>query len=68
VLEILDISGRGVKHLASVATEKSARTGAIDLATGKIYLPAARFEPATAAGERPKMVAGSFHLVVVSPK
>ncbi len=68
VLEILDISGQKVKRVATVVTEKSARTGAIDPATGKIYLPAAQFEGADAAGGRPKMVAGSFHLIVVSVK
>jgi len=67
VLEILDISGQSVKRVAAVVTEKSARTGAIDPATGKIYLPAATFGPVDAAGGRPKMVSGSFHLIVVSP-
>ena len=68
ILEILDISGRTVKHMSSVVTEKSARTGAVDPATGNIYLPAARFLPADTAGGRPKMIPGSFHLIIVSPK
>jgi len=68
VLEILGIAGGRVTHLKSIAIEKSARTGAIDLTTGNIYLPAARFLPADVAGERPKMVEGSFHLIVISPK
>jgi len=68
VLSILDISGVAVKLVATVATEKSARTGAIDLATGKIYLPTAQYMPAEKPGTRPKMVAGSFRLVVVSPQ
>jgi YVTN family beta-propeller protein len=56
----------------TVTTEKSARTMALDPKTKKIYLPAAKFGPppdATADNPhpRPKIVPGSFHLVVVSP-
>lgn len=57
-------------HLASagsVATERGARTGALDPATGRIYLPTAEFEPAK-AGERPKAIPGTFHIVVVGEK
>jgi len=56
----------------NVNTEKSARTMALDPKTHKIYLPAAKFgppPPATADNPhpRPKVIPGSFHLVVVSP-
>jgi len=56
----------------TVTTEKSARTMALDPKTKKIYLPAAQFgeRPAPTADNphpRPKMVPGTFHLVVVSP-
>lgn len=54
-------------------TEKSARTMALDSKTHKIYLAAAQLgpaPPATAdnAHPRPKIVPGSFHLIVVSPQ
>jgi DNA-binding beta-propeller fold protein YncE len=56
----------------NVKTEKSARTMALDPKTKKIYLPAAKFGPAPAATAdnphpRPKIVPGTFHLVVLSP-
>ena len=67
VLSILDISGRKIKLAASLATEASARTGAIDPKTGYIYLPSAKFSPASNPGGSPNMIPGSFHLVIVSP-
>ncbi|MEO6152357.1 MAG: gluconolactonase [Croceibacterium sp.] len=57
------------KHLAgagTVPTEMGARTGAIDPATGRIYLPAARYLPAE-PGKRPSPVPGSVHLIVLDP-
>ena len=56
----------------TVTTEKSGRTMALDPKTKKIYLPAAQFgeRPAPTADNphpRPKMVPGTFHLVVLSP-
>lgn len=56
----------------NVKTERSARTMAMDPKTKKIYLPAASFgeAPAPTADNphpRPKMMPGTFHLVVVSP-
>ena len=40
---------------------------AVDTKTGKIYLPAASYGPPPAAGGRPAMLPGTFHLLVVSP-
>ncbi len=48
----------------NVATKRSARTCAVNEKTHEVYLPAADTEPA-AAGERPKMIAGSFGVLVV---
>ena len=59
-------SGRLVAALPPVRTETSARTAAFDPASGRVYLPAARFEPA-AAGGRPTLIAGSVHLIVLEP-
>ena len=59
--------------LATVPTEKSARTMSLDAKTHKIYLSAAQLgatPEATAENPhpRPKMVPGSFHVLVVSPR
>jgi YVTN family beta-propeller protein len=58
---------------STVKTEKSGRTLALDAKTGKIYIAAAQFGPAPAPTAdnphpRPRIVSGSFHLIVVSPK
>ena len=55
------------------ATERSARTMALDDKTHNLYLSAAQFGPPPAATPdnprpRPKIVAGSFHVLVVSPR
>jgi len=51
-----------------VPTEIGARTGAVDLATGIVYLPTARFGPPPAAGGRPPALPGTFHVVVVGQR
>ncbi len=58
--------------LANVPTGPGARTIALDPKTHRIYLPSAQYEPVAeaAAGEkhpRPKMIAGSFKILVVEP-
>jgi DNA-binding beta-propeller fold protein YncE len=59
-------SGRRVTALSPIKTETSARTAALDPVSGRVYLPAARFEAAVAGG-RPTLIAGSVHLIVLSP-
>jgi DNA-binding beta-propeller fold protein YncE len=49
-----------------IATAKSARTIALDPVTGRVYLPAADFPPQVGAG-RPKMLPGTFRVLVVDP-
>lgn len=56
------------KVLETVTTKPRARTITIDESTHKLYLPTADFEPlaATAAkNERPKMIAGTFQVLVL---
>lgn len=66
-LSIFELGRRGaVVALAPVTTEVGARTGALDPASGRIYLPTARFLPAE-PGKRPDMVPGSAHLLVLAP-
>jgi YVTN family beta-propeller protein len=49
-----------------VPTAVSARTIALDAATGRAYLPAATLAPAV-GNERPKPVPGTFRVLVVAP-
>jgi DNA-binding beta-propeller fold protein YncE len=52
--------------VAQVATAVSARTIAVDAATGRAYLPSASLSPAV-GNELPKPEPGSFRLLVVGP-
>jgi YVTN family beta-propeller protein len=58
--------------VANVPTEKSARTVALDTKTRKLYLSAAQLGPPPAPTTdnprpRPKILPGTFHVLVVSP-
>ncbi len=63
-LAVFDTSSATPRKIDSVATQKGARTGAIDPATGNVYLPAARY-PEGATG-RPQAIPGSFEVLVIS--
>ncbi len=57
--------------VATVQTQKSARTMALDPATHRIYLAAARFDSPPAPNQphtRPEMVADTFVILVAEPK
>ena len=65
-LAVLRLSGRKVTAAAVVHTQTGARTGTLDPRTGRIYLPAAKFTPPLAPGQRPAFVPGSFEVLVVA--
>jgi len=48
----------------TLKTERGARTMALDPRTHNIYLPSAQYETAVEGKQRPKMVAGSFKVLV----
>ncbi len=69
-LTVIDASNSEFKVVQTVKTEPSARTMALDPATGKVYLVSAKFGPrpaATAANPHPwpSIVPGSFTILVV---
>ena len=64
-LTLIASKGHVLSVAGSVATERGARTGALDDKTGRIYLPAAEFTPAATPDGRPTPVPGSAHLLVV---
>jgi DNA-binding beta-propeller fold protein YncE len=67
-LTAIDVSAPGhVAVIGSYTTEKGARTGALDPATGKVYLPTAKFAPPAPGQRRGVMEPGSFHILVLSP-
>jgi DNA-binding beta-propeller fold protein YncE len=65
ILTVIDARGARPHVVATVPTQAGARTGTVDPATGRVYLPTARFTPPTEPGQRPKMVPGSFEILVV---
>lgn len=69
VLDVLSLKVPGsVTEAQRVTTEIGARTGALDPATGAIYLPTARFAAPASPGQRPALLPGTFHILVVRPK
>lgn len=67
VLSVIWDEGGQLAAAGTIPTEKGARTGALDPATGRVYLPTAEYEPAK-PGERPAAVPGTFHILVVGEK
>ena len=65
-LSVIDTSKAMPRKIDSVATQAGARTGAVDPATGNVYLPAARYGAKVAGEERPKAVPGSFEVLVLA--
>ncbi len=53
------------ESLQTVATERGARTLALDEKTGRLFLPTARFGKARAGGGRAPLVPGTFVVLVV---
>lgn len=64
-LSIFDIAG-GVRLQQTLRTEPGVRTGAVDPVTGTLYLPSARFLPASRPGAWPAVAPGTFRLLVLS--
>jgi len=59
---------KGTAHvLPAVATGPSARTAAMDPATGRIYLPSARINP-TVKGQPKTVAANSFRILALAPR
>jgi DNA-binding beta-propeller fold protein YncE len=68
VLSVIDARAPGKLAVVGTSpTAKSARLGALDPATGKVYLPAASFAPPAPGARRGAMVPGSFHIIVLTP-
>ncbi len=62
---IQEVSADKFSKLADIPTKKGARTLDVDTKTHTLYLPACDYLPLQTGELRPKMVAGSFQVVVV---
>lgn len=65
-VSVIALKGRKAMPASTSKSETSARTGAYDPTTGRLFLPAASFTPATNGG-RGTIVPGSFHILVMAP-
>jgi DNA-binding beta-propeller fold protein YncE len=71
VLEIISVADANhVELVQHLPTQISARTGAVDLQSGRIYLMAAQPDPAKTrpGGRRPAPKDGTFEVLVVAPQ
>lgn len=65
-ISVIALDGPGAPRVSgTIVSEVGARTGALDPATGTLYLPTARFATPATPGGRPAAIPGTFHIVVV---
>jgi YVTN family beta-propeller protein len=65
-LSLVDFAKPGSEPMVTSApTELGARTGALAPATGRLFLPTAKFQPPAQKGQRPTLEPGSFHILVM---
>jgi DNA-binding beta-propeller fold protein YncE len=65
-LAVIALSGPGANTIVdTVPTQRGARTGTVDLKTGKIYLPTAQYG-APVAGQKPEPKPGTFQVLVLA--
>jgi DNA-binding beta-propeller fold protein YncE len=65
------IAVRGAADVAvvqTVTTQKGTRLGAVDVSSGRVYLPTAKFGPPLPPSPYPSVVPGTFEILVVAPR
>jgi DNA-binding beta-propeller fold protein YncE len=67
-LAIISLRGDKPTLIQSLKTRKSARLGALDPKTGKVYLPAGKLGPPVPPNPWPTVLPGSFEFLVVAKK
>ncbi len=65
-MSVLSLAGGQAKLVGDVVTGQRAKTGAVDEATGRVYLGTAKFAPPEKAGGKPKALPGTFEIIVLS--
>ena len=60
-------SANDIALVQTLSTQPGTRLGAVDVDSGRIYLPAARFGPPKPPNPYPSVVPGSFQFIVVAP-
>ena len=62
---IKEISASEFKVIENVTTKKSGRTITFDAQSNTVFIPAADMQPNTPEGQWPKMVPGTFQVLVI---
>ena len=65
-MSLISFVGREARALSTITTGGGAKTGAVDAATGRVYLGAAQFAAPEKAGAKPKALPGTFEILVLS--
>jgi DNA-binding beta-propeller fold protein YncE len=60
-------SAHDIAVVQTLSTQPGTRLGAVDVESGRVYLPAARFGPPKPPSPYPSVVPGSFQFIVVAP-
>ena len=67
-LSVIAVRGAGDAALVqTLPTQIGTRLGAVDVGSGRVYLPSAKFGPPKAPIHYPSVLPGSFEILVVSP-
>jgi len=64
----LEKDANTIEMISNVTTKRGARTITLNNETHLIYLPTAEFEPVVAPATRPKMIPGTFQVLVIGQK
>jgi DNA-binding beta-propeller fold protein YncE len=68
-LSVLAVDGaQHIRLLQILTTPVGTRLGALDVRTGRLYLPSARFGPPIPPNRYPSVIPGSFKILVVAPQ
>lgn len=65
-LAVFDTSATIPRKIDTVTTQRGARTGAVDPATGTVYLPTAHYAEKQPGEERPQSIPGTFEVLVIA--
>ncbi len=60
-------SNRDIAVVQTLSTQKGTRLGAVDVHTGRVYLPSAKFGPPKPPSPYPTVLPGSFEFLVAAP-
>jgi DNA-binding beta-propeller fold protein YncE len=61
-------SATDIAVVQTLATQAGTRLGAVDVSSGRVYLPTAKFGPPVPPSPYPSVVPGTFEILVVAPQ